>query len=73
MTSQIPEAPAIRRRRRRFRMTGKKWLVLGLAVVLLAGVGVGTCLLLRPNEPPAAAVVQPRPSRRPLGTQTLSR
>lgn len=35
---------------RRFHMSAKKWLLVGLAVALLGGVGAGTFLLLRPRN-----------------------
>ena len=68
MTSQIPEAPAPVPRRR-FRMSGRTWLIVALAVVLLGGVGVGSFLLLRPNRG-AGGQSFSRTAEATLGTQT---
>ncbi len=54
----------------RFRMSGKKWLVLGLAIVVLAGVGVGTWFLLKPKTSTAAS--SSRTVQVTKGTQTMS-
>lgn len=69
MTTENPEAAASPRRR--VRMTWKKWLILGLAVVVLAGAGVGSFLLLRPNGG-AAAQAFSRTETVAKGTQTLT-
>jgi macrolide-specific efflux system membrane fusion protein len=51
-------------------MSGKKWLVLGLAIVVLAGVGVGTWFLLKPKT--ATIASSSRTVQATLGTQTMS-
>jgi macrolide-specific efflux system membrane fusion protein len=51
-------------------MSAKKWLVLGLAVVLLAGVGVGTWFLLKPKT--ATSASSTRTVQVSKGTQTMS-
>jgi macrolide-specific efflux system membrane fusion protein len=57
--------------KRRFRMTPKRWLVAGLAFVVLAGAGVGTFLLLRPSQA-AGATTFSRTVEAEKGTQTLT-
>lgn len=69
MTTENPEAAASPRRR--VRMTWKKWLILGLAVVVLGAAGVGSFLLLRPNGG-AAAQALTRTETVAKGTQTLT-
>ncbi|HEX5335886.1 MAG TPA: biotin/lipoyl-binding protein [Propionicimonas sp.] len=51
-------------------MSGKKWLVLGLAIVVLAGVGVGTWFLVKPKTTTAASST--RTVQATKGTQTMS-
>ncbi len=70
MTTENSEAAASPRRR--VRMTWKKWLILGLAVVVVLGAaGVGAFLLLRPNAG-AAAQAFSRTETVAKGTQTLT-
>lgn len=57
--------------KRRFRMTPKRWLVAGLAFVVLAGAGVGTFLLLRPSQAAGASTFS-RTVEAEKGTQTLT-
>nr|WP_300146311.1 HlyD family efflux transporter periplasmic adaptor subunit [Propionicimonas sp.] len=57
--------------KRRFRMTPKRWLVAGLAFVVLAGAGVGTFLLLRPSRAAGASTFS-RTVQAEKGTQTLT-
>ncbi len=54
----------------RSRMSAKKWLVLGLAVIVLAGVGVGTWFVLRPKA--TATGSTSRTVQVTKGTQTMS-
>lgn len=68
--STAPENQAPAKPRGRFRMSGKKWLVLGLAVVLLAGVGVGTWFLLKPKTTTSAS--SSRTVQVTKGTQTMT-
>ncbi|HEY3338652.1 MAG TPA: biotin/lipoyl-binding protein [Propionicimonas sp.] len=80
MTTENPQAPesstdpenppAAAKPGGRFRMSAKKWLVLGLAVVLLAGVGVGTWFLLKPKT--ATSASSTRTVQVSKGTQTMS-
>ena len=63
--SRVPAAP-----RGRLRLSGKKWLAVGLAVALLVGVGVGTWFLLKPT--PATTPSTTRTVQVTKGTQTLS-
>ena len=63
-----PQAPA--KPSGRFHMSGKKWLVLGLAIVVLAGVGVGTWFVLKPKAATTASVS--RTVQATVGTQTMS-
>jgi multidrug efflux pump subunit AcrA (membrane-fusion protein) len=63
-----PLAPALPSGR--FRMSGKRWLVLGLAIVVLAGVGVGTWFLLKPKT--ATTASSSRTVQVTKGTQTMS-
>lgn len=56
---------------RRFRMSAKKWLLVGLAVVLLGGAGLGTFLLLRPRTA-AGAQSFTRTAEATVDTQTLT-
>lgn len=80
MTTEIPQAPegsttpdssqAPARLSGRFRMSGKKWLVLGLAIVVLTGVGVGTWFLLKPKT--ATTASSSRTVQVTKGTQTMS-
>lgn len=61
------DAPAPRRR-----MTGRRWLLVGLAaVVLLGGAGVGTFLLLRPGQATDATTTS-RTVQVERSTQTLT-
>jgi macrolide-specific efflux system membrane fusion protein len=50
-------------------MSGKKWLVVGLALVLLAGVGVGSWFLLKPKTTTSASISRTVQVTR--GTQTM--
>ncbi len=52
-------------------MSWKTWLVLGLAIALLAGVGVGTWLLLKPKARQPEREFS-RTAQATLGTQTQS-
>jgi RND family efflux transporter MFP subunit len=80
MTTENPQAPesstaadhpeAQAKPSGRIRMSGKKWLVLGLAIVVLAGVGVGTWFLLKPKT--ATTASSSRTVQATLGTQTMS-
>jgi len=63
-----PPAPAAARGR--FHMSGKRWLALGLAVVVLAGVGVGTWFLLKPAT--NATTSTSRTVQVTKGTQTMT-
>ena len=66
-----PDSPATPAKPpRRFRMSGKKWLVLGLAVAVLAGVGVGTWYLLKPQANTTASISRTVEVTR--GTQTMT-
>ena len=70
-SATAPEAPpAPAKPSGRFHMSGKKWLVLGLAVVVLAGVGVGTWFLVKPKAATTASVS--RTVQVTKGTQTMS-
>jgi len=69
-SSTAPENQARALPRGRFRMSAKKWLVLGLAVVLLAGVGVGTWFLLKPKTNTSASTS--RTVQVTKGTQTMT-
>lgn len=70
MTSESPEAPVVPPKRR-FRMSPKKWLIVALAVVLLAGAGVGSYLLLRPTRA-AGAQAFSQTAEATVATQTLT-
>ncbi|HEY3409118.1 MAG TPA: biotin/lipoyl-binding protein [Propionicimonas sp.] len=80
MTTENPQAPgssaapehqeATARPSGRLRMSGKKWLVLGLAIVVLAGVGVGTWFLVKPKT--ATTASSSRTVQVTRGTQTMS-
>ncbi len=65
---ESPPAPAAPRGR--FHMSGKRWLALGLAVVVLAGVGVGTWFLLTPKT--NATTSTSRTVQVTKGTQTMT-
>ena len=65
---ESPPAPAASRGR--FHMSGKRWLALGLAVVVLAGVGVGTWFLLKPTT--NATTSTSRTVQVTKGTQTMT-
>ena len=70
-SSTAPESPgAPTKPSGRFRMSGRKWLVLGLAIVVLAGVGAGTWFLLKPKTATAASTS--RTVEVTKGTQTRS-
>ena len=51
-------------------LTGRKWLVVGLAVVVLAGVGVGSWFLLKPKT--ATTQSSSRTVQATMGTRTLT-
>ncbi|HSK32693.1 MAG TPA: biotin/lipoyl-binding protein [Propionicimonas sp.] len=65
---ESPPAPAASRGR--FHMSGKRWLALGLAVAVLAGVGVGTWFLLKPTT--NATTSTSRTVQVTKGTQTMT-
>lgn len=70
-SSTAPESPrAPAKPSGRFRMSGRKWLVLGLAIVVLAGVGVGTWFVLKPKT--ATTASSSRTVQVTKGTQTMS-
>ena len=66
MSTESPAAPT---RKRRLRMSGRKWLWLSVAVVVLIAGGLGAFLLLRParNTQPQAFT---RTVQATVGTQT---
>ena len=66
--TENPPAPA--KSGGRLRMSARKWLVLGLAVVVLAGVGVGTWFVLKPKA--TATGSTSRTVQVTKGTQTMS-
>jgi macrolide-specific efflux system membrane fusion protein len=70
MTSDNRDAAGVPRRR--FRMTWKKWLGVGLAAVLLAAAGVGTYLVLRPSTTSPATFTRTAQVARGTQTQTVT-
>lgn len=66
MSTETPTAPT---KRRRLRKSGRKWLWLSVALVVLIAAGVGTFLLLRPASGNQAQSVN-RTVQATLGTQT---
>ncbi len=82
MTTENPQAPesattpdnppAAAKARGRFRMSGKRWLVVTLAVVLLAGVGVGTWFLLKPKTATGASTTRTVQVSKGTQTQTVA-
>ncbi len=68
MTPELPEAKAVPRGR--FHLSTRKWLLIGLAVVVLAGAGVGTWFLLTPKATSTQSTS--RTVQVTKGTQTLT-
>lgn len=68
MTTELPQARAVPRGR--FHLSPRKWLLLGLAVVVLAGAGFGAWYLLTPRTTGTQATSRTVQVTR--GTQTLT-
>ncbi|MFT3834542.1 MAG: biotin/lipoyl-binding protein [Micropruina sp.] len=66
MTTETPTAST---KRRRLRLSGRKWLWLSVAVVVLIAGGVGAYLLMRPGRTNQAQAIT-RTVQATLGTQT---